>query len=118
MLKLHGNALSTNLKLGNHSLLTVTRTNCSDKARGSYAYLMNGQTPDSGYGCYLDFSGRLNNFSSIDGYLNLPVEMDYLEEGDIISVESSGHTNVVFRRNSPHNTILLTERCNHYCLTP
>ena len=116
MLKLHGNALSANLKLGNHSLLTVTRTNCSDEAKGSYAYLMDGQIPDSGYGCYLDFGGRLNNFSSIDGYLNLPVEMDYLEEGDIISVESSGHTNVVFRRKSPHNTILLTERCNHYCL--
>ena len=116
MLKLHGNALSANVKLGNHSLLTVTRMNHLNEAKSSYAYLMDEDNPESGYGCYLDFGDRFSSYSSIDGYLNLPIEMDYLEEGDIISVEASGHTNVVFRRKSPHNTILLTERCNHYCL--
>lgn len=116
MIKLHGNALGANVKLVNHSLLTVTRMKHPKEAKSSYAYLMDGRNPESGYGCYLDFGGRFCSYSSIDGYLNLPMEMDYLEEGDIISVEVSGHTNVVFRRNSPHNTILLTERCNHYCL--
>jgi len=116
VLKLHGNALLSNVKLTNHTLLTVTCSKIFSEAKNFYAYLIDGKTPEPGYGCYLDFGGSFNEYSSVDGYLNLPVEMNYLEEGDIISVEASGHTNVVFRRKSPHNTILLTERCNHYCL--
>ncbi|MBU3547471.1 His-Xaa-Ser system radical SAM maturase HxsC [Polynucleobacter sp. MWH-Jannik1A5] len=117
MLKLHGNALDSNIVVGSRQLFTVTRSSAlvnSEKRR--YAYLLDGMDVDSDYGCYLDFGGTHKSSSHMDGYLNLPKEMGYLAEGDIISVEPSGHANVVFRVKSPHNTILLTERCNHYCL--
>jgi His-Xaa-Ser system radical SAM maturase HxsC len=47
----------------------------------------------------------------------LPSHFDYLKDGDIISIDGlrpSLHT--LFRKRSYHNTILLTEQCNHYCL--
>lgn len=44
-------------------------------------------------------------------------EYDYLEDGDILRVDPiSGAMRVMYRRRSFHNTILLTEQCNHYCL--
>lgn len=42
---------------------------------------------------------------------------DYLNEGDIVRLDSlEGRLNCLYRMKSSHNTILLTERCNHYCL--
>lgn len=47
----------------------------------------------------------------------LPNEYDYLGDGDIIRVEPNEKSiSTLYRRNSPHNTFLATERCNHYCL--
>ncbi len=49
--------------------------------------------------------------------LRVPVDFDYLGEGDVIRVSpEEGRIHALFRRKSRHNTILLTERCNHYCL--
>src|SRR6266403_3734025 len=42
--------------------------------------------------------------------------LDYLCEGDVVRLAPSGSVNTLFRRNSPHNTILATERCNSLCL--
>lgn len=46
-----------------------------------------------------------------------PNEFEYLQEGDVLSIglDRPG-LRVLYRRNSPHNSFLLTERCNHYCL--
>lgn len=58
----------------------------------------------------LAFDARSDVFQISDSY-------DYLEEGDIIRLDpSSGAMRCLYRRHSPHNTILLTEQCNHYCL--
>lgn len=47
----------------------------------------------------------------------VPNEFDYLREGDVLSVElHRPAVRVLYRRNSLHNSFLLTERCNHYCL--
>lgn len=41
----------------------------------------------------------------------------YLCDGDIIRLDpSTGLMRCVYRRDSDHNTILLTEQCDHYCL--
>ena len=47
----------------------------------------------------------------------LPDEFEYLRSGDVlgVSLERPG-VRVLYRRESPHNSFLLTERCNHYCL--
>jgi His-Xaa-Ser system radical SAM maturase HxsC len=47
----------------------------------------------------------------------LPDSASFLGEGDIVRLSpSSGSYRVVFRSRSNHVSILLTERCNHYCL--
>jgi His-Xaa-Ser system radical SAM maturase HxsC len=47
----------------------------------------------------------------------VPAKYDYLADGDILGVDhASGKFRTLFRRNSSHNSFLVTERCNNYCL--
>jgi His-Xaa-Ser system radical SAM maturase HxsC len=47
----------------------------------------------------------------------LPEDLQYLDDGDVIRLSPSGHSlRVLYRRNSNHNSLLVTERCNSYCL--
>jgi His-Xaa-Ser system radical SAM maturase HxsC len=47
----------------------------------------------------------------------LPNQFDYLSEGDILGIHGKGgRFRTLYRRNSRHNSFLVTERCNHYCL--
>lgn len=47
----------------------------------------------------------------------LPAALEYLQQGDVIRVVPYvGEINVLYRRTSPHNSILLTERCNSNCV--
>jgi His-Xaa-Ser system radical SAM maturase HxsC len=49
--------------------------------------------------------------------LNIPKDLEYLDEGDIVRISPrKGHILVLYRRNSSSNTILLTERCNCNCI--
>ncbi|HEV2806307.1 MAG TPA: His-Xaa-Ser system radical SAM maturase HxsC [Chthoniobacterales bacterium] len=49
--------------------------------------------------------------------IQLPETLSYLCEGDIVRInEGAGHIRVVYRRNSPHNVLFFTERCNSRCL--
>jgi His-Xaa-Ser system radical SAM maturase HxsC len=42
---------------------------------------------------------------------------DYMAAGDLIGVEAvEGRFGVHYRRSSAHNSFLVTDRCNHYCL--
>jgi His-Xaa-Ser system radical SAM maturase HxsC len=42
---------------------------------------------------------------------------DYLQDGDVLGFDHlSGKFRTLFRRNSSHNSFLVTERCNNYCL--
>ena len=41
---------------------------------------------------------------------------DHLADGDVVRVSPSGHVETLYRRASPHNTILVTERCNSHCV--
>ncbi|WP_242596970.1 His-Xaa-Ser system radical SAM maturase HxsC [Rhodocyclus gracilis] len=51
-----------------------------------------------------------------DVYL-LPEEYFYLEDGDIVRLSPKGERiSILFRKNSPSNSIMLTERCNNFCL--
>jgi His-Xaa-Ser system radical SAM maturase HxsC len=44
------------------------------------------------------------------------VEFEYLADGDVISVHPSGFVRALYRKNSPHNFILVTDQCNSFCL--
>jgi His-Xaa-Ser system radical SAM maturase HxsC len=44
-------------------------------------------------------------------------ELHHLDNKDVVSIENSGsRLRVLYRKASNQNSILLTERCNHYCL--
>ncbi|WP_411822425.1 His-Xaa-Ser system radical SAM maturase HxsC [Leptospira sp. 'Mane'] len=42
--------------------------------------------------------------------------LNYLEDGDIVSINKDGRINTQYRISSYHNTLLATERCNSNCL--
>jgi His-Xaa-Ser system radical SAM maturase HxsC len=73
---------------------------------------------------------RRNGFSAVAvlGELNTPVDFAsrgirisekfaYLSDGDILGIHPlSKRFRTLYRRNSKHNSFLVTERCNHNCL--
>lgn len=42
--------------------------------------------------------------------------LNYLEEGDIIYIDTNGTINTLYRKKSPHNALFITDRCNSNCL--
>lgn len=49
--------------------------------------------------------------------ISVPSQFDYLSDGDIVGIRhGSKRFRTLFRRNSKHNSFLVTERCNNYCL--
>jgi His-Xaa-Ser system radical SAM maturase HxsC len=49
--------------------------------------------------------------------VRLPRELDYLSGDDVVAMSDDGlRIGVLWRHQSHQNSILLTERCNHYCL--
>lgn len=42
--------------------------------------------------------------------------LDYLADGDVVSINQDGFVRTLYRKNSPHNFILATDQCNSYCL--
>lgn len=43
-------------------------------------------------------------------------QLAYLDDGDVVAVDPNGFVRALYRRNSPHNFILVTEQCNSLCL--
>lgn len=49
--------------------------------------------------------------------LMLPEAFDHLGDGDVVRIDAErGALSVLFQKAARHNSFLLTERCNHYCL--
>lgn len=52
-----------------------------------------------------------------DDEIRLPASLNYLATGDILRIDQGrGELRVLYRKNSPHNTLFITERCNSRCL--
>jgi His-Xaa-Ser system radical SAM maturase HxsC len=89
-------------------------------ARRARAFLLTEHTVSNGYAHYLVRECDAHRFRSysLDAPLTvLPNDMSYLADGDIVRLDAArSSVRVLFRCASPHNTILLTEQCQHYCL--
>jgi len=49
--------------------------------------------------------------------IQVPSKFDYLADGDVLGFHpASKRFRTLYRRSSAHNSFLVTERCNHYCL--
>jgi len=42
--------------------------------------------------------------------------VDQMSDGDVVSIAPGGFVRILYRRNSPHNFILMTDQCNSFCL--
>jgi His-Xaa-Ser system radical SAM maturase HxsC len=61
--------------------------------------------------------GESNSTLSLGRQIVVPRKFDYLGDGDVLGFDhSSRKFRTLFRRNSAHNSFLVTERCNNYCL--
>ena len=86
--------------------------------RKTEIFILDGGELPSGFWGYLAFDDQSPEIDASDSPLiRLNSEMSHLADGDIIRISSGfQRVRVLYRARSPHNFLLLTERCNHYCL--
>ena len=69
---------------------------------------------------YIFCVGDFFNASDIDTFqfiIQVDAKFEYLEDGDIIGINPNGSGfRSLYRHSSLHNSFLVTEQCNHYCL--
>jgi len=118
MLKLHGNLPVLNSTTKDAYLITVTtNTNLPPVLKKNRALLMQPNQDPKGYKAVLTKEKGSTDFDADSDVFQISDDYNYLNEGDIVRLDpSSGSMRSLYRKNSPHNTILLTEQCDHYCL--
>lgn len=87
--------------------------------RPSHALLVQRDEFTAGFGCYLLTDQTQLSESELPDVpvLKIPQQLNYLADRDVISFAPNANSlRVIWRDISPHNSILLTERCNNYCL--
>jgi His-Xaa-Ser system radical SAM maturase HxsC len=88
--------------------------------RNISAYLLHKDTIPFGYKYYLVLERDAHRFKSqaVDlSLIVLPDDFDYIDDGDIVRLSTDGtNLRVLYRHKSPHNSILMTEQCQNYCL--
>ncbi|UVT21137.1 MAG: His-Xaa-Ser system radical SAM maturase HxsC [Nitrospira sp.] len=120
MLKLNGHLPMLQTATRDAYLVTVTTNDTlpSDLRSGRALMMGPGLDPE-GFKAVL-VKERVDAVSTTDSKRDvflLSNDYDYLDEGDILRLDpNTGAMRCLHRRNSHHNTILLTERCDHYCL--
>jgi His-Xaa-Ser system radical SAM maturase HxsC len=88
--------------------------------RAQEAFLVESDPIPAGFDIYVAFSSNAQVLSKLpngEKVAILPDEYDYLADGDVISLQPKKQAfRVLYRRSSPFNSFLVTERCNNYCL--
>lgn len=110
--------ISTEQKATPRKLWKITKNSkMPEIMRNGYAYLYDGSSNNIpiGFGCYLSFC-HVDDILVKDKLTILPLDFNYLDDGDVVGISSDGRIRSLYRRNSDHNSILITERCNNYCL--
>jgi His-Xaa-Ser system radical SAM maturase HxsC len=77
---------------------------------------LDNDTPQD-FGAYLvTESTSLTTEKHFENCFLLDRALGYLTEGDVIRVSDSGSIYVIYRRNANTNSLLVTERCNSFCV--
>lgn len=85
--------------------------------RKSEGYISRGGTMPPGFAWYLLTDGEASDVPNDAPAIFLPPSYEYLRSGDVVRIAPArGAFSVLYRREARHNSFLLTERCNHYCL--
>ena len=95
--------------------LVVDRSTLTSQREGRAFLLEDGKEAPDGFDLYLTKNGNARGSDRAE--IGLPPLLHYLEGGDVISASATGEQlRVLWRHQSHQNSVLLTERCNHYCL--
>jgi len=86
--------------------------------RATEALLVDSATTfPEGFRAYLIRGGGQAESALPPNAFALPAALAYLADGDVVRISPSrGALSVLFRKNSPSNSLLVTERCNHFCV--
>lgn len=70
-----------------------------------------------GFGAYLlTTAGHGHPSDSYENCFTLDPALFYLTDGDVIRISNSGAIHVIYRRHANANSLLVTERCNSFCV--
>jgi len=123
MLKLSGKVIRIHAVdvLQIRTLIKVsTKKNLPDILRKDLAYVITDHDIPHGFAHYLLLEKRqalADQLPFHSQYSILPDDYEYIGDGDVIRLSADRRSiRVMFRASSPHNSILVTEQCNHYCL--
>ena len=121
MLKLHGRVRTS--KGGEPLVLRLSREPfVEERLAGHAMYLLvegeAAQDVPEGYAAAMSLNGSdVVPRKDIPLIVCAPECFSYLASGDIVRIApQSGHLNVLYRQNSRHNSLLVTERCNSNCV--
>lgn len=84
--------------------------------RPTRSFLITEDVIPEGFGHYLAFDVLPSGLPGGGNCTVITQDFKYLAENDVIAITSDGRFRSLYRANSPHNAILLTERCNNCCL--
>lgn len=84
--------------------------------RSSRAFLVTGDIIPDGFSHYLALDSVPEGLPEGVACTVIGRSFNYLAENDIVAVGADGRIRSLYRANSPHNAVLITERCNNYCL--
>lgn len=118
MLKLHGRLPILQTATKEPYLATVTSdAQLPLEARRTRALVLKHGLDPKGFKAILTNGSAPDLLDAQSDVFEVGDEYAYLTDGDIIRLDpNSGSMRCLYRRNSHHNTILLTEQCDHYCL--
>ena len=116
MQRLRGKSIDYNLGFEGRKVFKVTRNRNLPEALTNNCALISDTPPETTYPMWISNLPPSNDLEITSDRLMLPKDLDYLTEGDIISISDRGDVTALFRTSTNYNTFLLTERCNHYCL--
>lgn len=122
MLKLRGKVQAYNKTWFEPRLLTVTSNpNLPAVLKKKYVLLRDSKAEhDNGFAATIFRGDYSNDIRIVDGGENIYIvgdDFNYLGNSDVIRLNpKTDHVSALYRHDSNHNTILLTERCNNYCL--
>ena len=120
MIALRGRAESVALPkpLDQAVWLLVDSQTLTAQRGGRRAFLLgSGESVPDGFALYLARTADDAAPSSEANRITLPPQLHYLAGGDVVALSDSGRDiRVLWRQKSPLNSVLLTERCDHYCL--
>jgi His-Xaa-Ser system radical SAM maturase HxsC len=95
--------------------LLVDRKTLTPQRSGRAFLIEDGKEPPAGFDLYLVADPE--QAPTGKPWIGMPPLLCYLSAGDVVSASPTGeYLRVLWRHESPMNSVLLTERCDHYCL--